>query len=146
MSQRLGAIFSRTTKSAQGCLEWQGGLTQTGYARIPYKCKTRLGARLVMELIHGPLPRTLQVCHSCDNRKCINPDHLWIGTRKQNQQDAVKKGRYRGQELTHCKRGHEFSPENTGRSWRGQRVCRKCRCIHNKIYQKKRRALEISSI
>lgn len=136
----LDRIFSRTIKTETGCFEWQGSLSDTGYARISYQRKTRLGARLVMELIHGNIPRTLQACHSCDNRKCINPDHIWIGTQKQNQQDAIRKKRYTGQAKTHCIIGHEYTIENSifyGAN-KQKRRCRICMKAHNVKWRSKR--------
>jgi hypothetical protein len=66
------------------------------------------------------------VCHHCDNRKCFNPDHLFIGTQKDNQVDSVRKKRHYNVRKTHCKRGHAYSPENTYITKRGGRSCRTC--------------------
>lgn len=51
--------------------------------------------RLVWEEINGPIPEGILVCHSCDNRRCINPDHLFLGTAKDNTQDMMKKDRHK---------------------------------------------------
>jgi len=44
-------------------------------------------------IFKGDIPKGLYVCHACDNPRCINPDHLWVGTAKENMQDAKRKGR-----------------------------------------------------
>ncbi len=49
--------------------------------------------RYVFEQVYGPIPKGIYVCHSCDNNKCINPEHLFLGTAKDNQQDALSKGK-----------------------------------------------------
>ena len=59
------------------------------------------GHRLVWEEINGSIPEGILVCHSCDNRRCINPDHLFLGMAKDNTQDMMKKGRHKY--ITHPK-------------------------------------------
>jgi len=51
--------------------------------------------RLFYHLFKGELEKDLYVCHTCDNVSCVNPDHLWLGTQKQNMEDMKKKGRGR---------------------------------------------------
>lgn len=95
--------------------------------------------RFAYEMAKGPIPEGLSVLHTCDVRACINPDHLWVGTRAENQVDMQKKGRGRNgfSDATHCIRGHEFTPENTyvyptnrGSGW--GRMCKACQLMRQR--------------
>lgn len=74
------------------CWIWQGHLHH-GYGRFSIKCKSYIASRAAYILFKGKIPDKLYVCHSCDNPACVNPEHLWLGTDKDNAQDSVIKGR-----------------------------------------------------
>ncbi len=76
------------------CLEWMGTLKNNGYGQFKKLNKKWFHAhRLSYELFIGQIPEDICVLHKCDNRKCVNPEHLWLGTKKDNTQDMIKKNR-----------------------------------------------------
>lgn len=111
-----------------GCMLWLGAVSGAGYAVAYPKGAGRKGGhdyvgRAMLGLKRGD---PLQALHTCDTPLCVNADHLFIGTQKDNIRDMIQKGRQHKQGFdTHCKRGHEFTPENTKRQ-PGGRMCRTC--------------------
>jgi hypothetical protein len=92
-------------KEINGCWEWQGKISKNGYGYIQHKKKHMLTHRTSYETFIENIPFGLCVCHKCDNKKCINPEHLFLGTHKDNIQDAKEKGRLPDQ------RGRKHSEE-----------------------------------
>lgn len=81
----------RVTKS--GCWEWQLRRTRYGYGKLKVEGKHWAAHRYAWAHFKGEIPTGMHVCHHCDNAPCCNPDHLFLGTPKDNKQDSVKKGR-----------------------------------------------------
>ena len=74
-------------------------LDSDGYPQLAVAGKKKKGHRLAYELVCGEIPSGMCILHSCDNRRCINPAHLWVGTVAENNRDAHAKGRSSGGSL-----------------------------------------------
>lgn len=86
-------FWDMVIKQDSGCWEWTGRTTPRGYGTIFIDGKGYLTHRVAWTITNGFIPKGLYICHHCDNRKCINPDHLFLGTQKDNIQDCILKGR-----------------------------------------------------
>lgn len=90
----LGRFVIKTRLAPSGCLEWVGGKHRDGYGlTFVGKGVSRLAHRIAYQLIHGPVPRDLLVCHRCNNPACVNVDHLYVGTQQDNMADREAAGR-----------------------------------------------------
>ena len=118
------AFWERVDSSAgeDACWPWTGRFSRGGYGAHIYG----LGAhRYAYQFAHGVERRGiagLQICHTCDNPPCCNPNHLWLGTAFDNMRDAVRKQRGRFDKSKPCAKGH-----NAWMVRQGKRRCRECR-------------------
>lgn len=85
--------FWERTWVTSGCWSWLGERNEDGYGKLSVGLKKKFAHRVSWEIHKGPIPPGLCVCHGCDNPSCVNPDHLYVGTHKQNMEDKARKGR-----------------------------------------------------
>lgn len=115
--------------SVDDCLLWAKTYA-SGYGYLHLRGKNVPAHRISYQLANGPIPEGKVIDHLCHNPRCVNPNHLEAVS----QQENVLRGyvipvaaSWRGPRKQHCKRGHEFTPENTYTNPKGERVCRQCR-------------------
>jgi hypothetical protein len=76
------------------CWHWIGALDRHGYGAVSPNSGQRSSHRLAYNLYKGEIPNSMEVCHSCDNPQCCNPEHLFLGTHADNMNDAIQKNRF----------------------------------------------------
>ena len=102
------------------CIIWDKFIKPNGYGQID---RNGYAHRAAYEAAYGPIPEGLEIDHLCCVKSCVNPEHLEAVTHGENNRRAWER---RGKP-THCKHGHEFTPENTLINSRGYRGCRRCK-------------------
>lgn len=89
----LEIAFWEKVRRAEGCWEWAASKTKNGYGKMGRGGSMYSAHRVSWELHNGPIQDGLCVLHRCDNRGCVNPDHLFLGTQQDNLRDMCRKGR-----------------------------------------------------
>ena len=116
-----------------GCWLWEGALTSHGYGSVWLNGCVHGAHRAVYEFYKGPIPADKELDHLCRIRSCCNPDHLEPVIHMVNSQRGDV-GLYKKIQ-THCKRGHEFTPENTRAEISNRSVVRRCRACARIIHR-----------
>lgn len=105
---RKKIFIKRLVNSSTGCWEWMGQLSSDGYGRMSFNRKLYLAHRMSAKLFLAfDLSSPLKVLHKCDNPRCVNPEHLFIGTVADNMKDKQRKGRQRGTRIGTAKLNEE---------------------------------------
>jgi hypothetical protein len=127
-----------------GCWEWIASKNDGGYGQVASETRPARplrAHRVIYEMLVGLIPEGMTLDHLCRNRGCVNPGHLEIVSRGENVRRGIgaEMAGKRNMAMTHCKRGHAFTPENTRmqrlRSGSMARACRACHSIRERAYR-----------
>jgi len=125
----LERFLEKTKRADSGCLEWLACRNTKGYGWFRFDGRNQVAHRVAWMLEHGDIPEGLCICHTCDNRICVDVDHLFLGTVKDNNRDMFLKGRNANQNTkkNHCPQGHPYAGSNLYlRPGTTHRMCRAC--------------------
>ena len=129
----LRRFFEAIHKSDSGCWLWTGSIKPDGYGQLTFGSKSVGAHRLSYMVFIGDIPESLTIDHLCRIRNCVNPEHLEAVSMRENQLRGTSPMAHHARK-THCKRGHEFTPENTyarDPNGYGGRECKACWKVQN---------------
>jgi hypothetical protein len=133
----IARLLTRVTKNENGCWVWQGGRwgNDREYGQMKFRGRSTGAHRAFYTLFRGEIAHGLVIDHMCRNTLCVNPDHLRPITNRENILCGVSIVAKQALQ-THCKRGHEFTPDNIMKNDTG-RVCRQCNVDRAKAWREK---------
>lgn len=141
MSEKYLARFTAKYEVVEsGCWEWQGSLAH-GYRYFSHGKSVRAHRASYQHFV-GRIPDGFVIDHLCRNTRCVNPSHLEAVTQAVNVQRSIR-GTILGGTLTHCPKGHEYTPDNIRDNYRGYSECWQCYTAFRKLYQKRKARCEV---
>jgi len=129
--------FWRLVKRSDGCWLWIGTKAPNGYGSFSLHGGKVLAHRFSYMQAFGAISENMQVCHRCDIRDCVRPDHLFLGTQSDNMRDASAKKRMANQKRDTCARGHAYTVANLY-MYGSSRMCRRCHADREHRYRAER--------
>jgi hypothetical protein len=126
-------FLDKVEKTAGGCWLWTGSLLNSGYGQFWFNGNKITAHRFACEFYRGPVPQGLDVCHRCDVKRCVNPDHLFVDTTSGNLADMIAKGRSATGERSWVRKHPEIVKrgEQHGMAKATDQVVRRIRQLHN---------------
>jgi len=142
---RISKLFFCKVKKTDTCWFWtasRNNKSKWNYGAFQVNGINTVAHRVAWMIFKGRIPKGLLVCHKCDKGICVNPEHLFIGTPKQNMQDCIAKNRFNAGGngwKKYCKRGHLLHGKGSDTYlFRGKdRNCRPCNRIRDKERKEK---------
>lgn len=141
MESLIERFWSRVERPPFGCWTLKGRASSGGYVLVSARGAKMLGHRLSYLLAHGAIPEGLSICHRCNNKACVNPDHLYAATNRQNTIDAGRDGLLVRRIRERCPKGHVIEGKNLYRygPQRKYRSCKQCRLAATRAWKKRKK-------